>query len=928
MKQKFTLLFFVTMLSGFLFAVNGKKSVNLNPDFLLGDGTEASPYLISNLDELIFFRDKVNSGDTNYNATGVCIALDADIDMASVDWSVNIGDNCNTTFDGIFDGRGHVIKNLNSTENAQSGDGYVCTGLFGAIYGSAVIKNLTLENININTAEFTGNNASALVGFAYNVSGSVENINVTGDIIIDAKGITGTGVIVGYDYYGTLNIKNCIVNANEGSYVFGRSYVGGIIGYASNNAVLNENRIENIDITATGGATGGVAGIMLAGASATGNIVNNVTVASQHANWLNAVGVVVGCITGSVTVADSAFEGVNTDAVVGSIHVDKPTTPVDKVQAKIGNKYYLTIQNAVEAAVDGDEIDVVADVNLKSQNAQSFFAPAYNRESYCALCIPDDKVLVLDLNGHTVTYVDGYVECDNVMVLNIGDLTINDSEGGGKLTYKPVVGTTTYSKFYSTIFNCGTLTINGGEIENSCETETDVTAAVDNHSRLSHEYGNDCIFILNDGVLSGAYYYAVRQYTHYLEGVKNRVIINGGTVNGGIYMQHGDMWYYPNPESNRLNVDCYLTINGGSINSNLTPDNFGKIKSRLNNPDNNAFGLKINGGNINVPVELLVQRGVYYNNGVSGTTTAAEAAGTRNAEWLETNGGIIEGGTFSPVSKEYSTANLLATGFLFSEPDAEGNYAVLTGANFIDGEFDSYSNSSDKEVAVITYTRDFPTLNWNALYLPFELPMDVLLPDYDVSYINDVRSYDNDDNGTIDEMTMEVIKITDEMSTLKANHPYLIRPKSEEAKTLSLTLYNTTLFAATGTTIDCSSMYTGFEITGTNEKRYVEELNGSLVVGTEGEWVEMTDGTLNPFRLYLSMTNRDGSPVKVTSQASGKVRIVMLGDDNIVGTTLVEKVKTKDTKEEIYDLQGRRVENISEAGIYIVNGNRTFLKKL
>ena len=336
---------------------------------------------------------------------------------------------------------------------------------------------------------------------------------------------------------------------------------------------------------------------------------------------------------------------------------------IQNAVAKIGTRYYTNLQKAIDAVQAGETITLISDIKLTAQNAQEYFKPAYNRESYCGIVIPDDKTVTLNLNGKTVSYTDAYGDVDNVMILNLGNLTIDDSsaEKNGKLTYKAVAGTTTYSKFYSTIFNCGTLTINAGTVENTCETETDVTNAVDNHSRLSHEYGNDCVLTVNGGTLSGAYYYAIRQYTHYFEGVQNRVVINDGDINGGIYMQHGDSWYYADPAKNRLNVDCYLTVNGGNINLDTTPDAFGKIKSRLNNPDNNAFDLEINGGNINVPVELLVQRGVFYTNGVSGATTAAEAVGTRNAEWLEKNGGFITGGTFAEIgSAEEPTMNVAA----------------------------------------------------------------------------------------------------------------------------------------------------------------------------------------------------------------------------------------------------------------------------
>ena len=260
---------------------------------LMGSGTEEDPYMINNVNDLIFFRDSVNAGETKYNAEGVYVVLTADIDLADIDWSVNIGDDCNATFDGIFDGKNHTIKNLTSTETAAKADGYICTGLFGAIYGSAVIKNLIIENVNINTGDFTGNNVAAVVGFAYSCTGSIENVKVIGNIQINAKNATGTGVIVGYAYGGELTIEYCAVGGTAlvrtGSAVTGRSYVGGIIGYAGGKVTLSGNTIQNLAVTAEGGAAGGVAGIMLGGGVAANNVVKNVTLASKLAecSWCN-----------------------------------------------------------------------------------------------------------------------------------------------------------------------------------------------------------------------------------------------------------------------------------------------------------------------------------------------------------------------------------------------------------------------------------------------------------------------------------------------------------------------------------------------------------------------------------------------------------------------------------------------------------------
>ena len=367
-------------------------TVNVSNE-LFGEGTEASPYLIHDLNDLIFFRNHVNSGGTKYNAEGVHVALADDIDMASVDWSVNIGDDANVTFDGIFDGKGHIIRNLNSTETAAKGDGYVCTGLFGAIYGSAVIKDFTIENVEINTGEYIGNNAGAVVGWAYDSTGSIENVKVTGDIKINAPGITGTGPILGYDFYSPgLVIKDCEVKGNDGSYIKGAAYVGGAAGYASHNITIDENHVENVDIIATSCAAGGVAGIMLGGGSASDNTVKSVDISAAHVNWQNSVGVAIGCISGGkITVANTTFAAVTangeaTTSIVGSAHADKPTTPVAKVQARIGNDYYDTLINALKGATTGQTITLLSDVELTESIDE----------------IIEAKGLTLELNGFTI----------------------------------------------------------------------------------------------------------------------------------------------------------------------------------------------------------------------------------------------------------------------------------------------------------------------------------------------------------------------------------------------------------------------------------------------------------------------------------------------------------------------------------------------
>ena len=235
-----------------------------------------------------------------------------------------------------------------------------------------------------------------------------------------------------------------------------------------------------------------------------------------------------------------------------------------------------------------------------------------------------------------------------------------------------------------------------------------------------------------------------------------------------------------------------------------------------------------------------------------------------------------------------------------------------------DGE--EYNEVSDKTVDALTYTRSLPNLHWNALYVPFELPYDVVAEHYEVAYINDVNGYDTDDNGEIDDLAMEIIKI--KSGTLKANYPYLIKAKTKADKAMSITIEDATLYAAEENSVDCSSVYQNYVVKGTYTKKTAEELVGKLAISTSGAWQPLAEGTaLNPFRLYLSIENRDNSPLKVETSAMSRMRIVEGGE-----TTGIEDVVPSQQREDvIFDLSGRRVKQPVKGGVYIVNGKKRIL---
>ena len=240
------------------------------------------------------------------------------------------------------------------------------------------------------------------------------------------------------------------------------------------------------------------------------------------------------------------------------------------------------------------------------------------------------------------------------------------------------------------------------------------------------------------------------------------------------------------------------------------------------------------------------------------------------------------------------------------------NIVLQEGVDFV--------NEEECEVATVTYSRTLPNLMWNALYLPVEIPMEALSENYDVAYFNNMHAYDDNNDGTIDRMNMEVIRITG--GTLHANHPYFIRAKNDEAKKMNLNLTDVTVQStdeANCTSITTSSAYMNFELTGIYKRHKASELEGCYAITGSGSWAPIAAGSyLNPYRFYLKITQRDGTPVK-EEEVLQTIHIYLQGEEGTTG--IAGTPMNSQRPSEIYDLQGRRVTHPTK-GLYIVNGKK------
>ena len=153
-------------------------------------------------------------------------------------------------FTGTLDGNGHIIQGLKIT-----GDKYQYNGLFGDITGSVTIKNLGLEDVNINVTI-----ANAYVGgfIACSKEGNIliDNCYVTGKIAISSatEDTNNTltyymGGFIGERDGGNVVIKNSFniadINSTSHTY-FSRNFIGGLIGTIAEPSMPNTS--ETIEI--------------------------------------------------------------------------------------------------------------------------------------------------------------------------------------------------------------------------------------------------------------------------------------------------------------------------------------------------------------------------------------------------------------------------------------------------------------------------------------------------------------------------------------------------------------------------------------------------------------------------------------------------------------------------------------------------------
>lgn len=258
--------------------------------FASGKGTEKKPYMINTSAQLMRFAKSVDEG-TNYK--GQYIKLGADIELSKDENFNPIGEENGTAgkiFAGVFDGEGHTIKGLTINQTVTVEEAPTVTvssawGLFSILDNTAVVKNLKMQDTQINIVNGMNSTkgqtlAGAIAGDSIKAASNSENVSsarIDSCTVIDSKiSVTASAAVLNWSAgiigraANAVMITNCyssgeIVSESKGGSQ--SAYAGGIAGTTGNGVVISNCASAGTILASSpkstnfGGMAGGIAGM-------------------------------------------------------------------------------------------------------------------------------------------------------------------------------------------------------------------------------------------------------------------------------------------------------------------------------------------------------------------------------------------------------------------------------------------------------------------------------------------------------------------------------------------------------------------------------------------------------------------------------------------------------------------------------------------
>ncbi len=178
-----------------------------------GKGTKESPYEIDSVEDLLFLQRSVENGNDYSN---VYFIQTKDIDLSSIDnWNPIGKYDSGFYFRGIYDGNGHVIKNMTCIHEGEN------VGLFGQLGG--IVCNLGVINSYV-----SGSCVGVISSHAASSEAMIINCYTTSSVI---NGLRAGGIADNFEgkIVNCISINECLGIDAAGAISYGAGYTKNVI---------------------------------------------------------------------------------------------------------------------------------------------------------------------------------------------------------------------------------------------------------------------------------------------------------------------------------------------------------------------------------------------------------------------------------------------------------------------------------------------------------------------------------------------------------------------------------------------------------------------------------------------------------------------------------------------------------------------------
>lgn len=388
-----------------------KWSGEINTDWY---DENSSIYFIKNEKELAGLAYLVNTGNTFKDKT---VKLASDIDLSGHSW-VPIGKNSSYAFEGVFDGQGFSIKNL----NFGIYDDIEYYGLFGYV-SSSTIQNLTV-NLTLDMSNEKENiDEFYIAGISgYSSNSTFDSLVAAGTMNVNIDNANVGGIVGG----GGINIQNSQSYVNITSSAYNIAGIAANVQYIS---VMNCVNFGNLHSTSNGKG-GRVSGITAWAYGGTFQYtINYGTITSNNNDILKSS--IIGFSGANGETCNHVYSQDNINIVSGKTGVKSEEITSDNLEEVLA----ILNQNDNWQIVDGKIVNVLPDIKAYTITVYS----DNNGEIYYSSS--DDNIInikVIPNNGYELSSLEVYDSNNQKIELNGSEFIMPDSNVTINATFKPI----------------------------------------------------------------------------------------------------------------------------------------------------------------------------------------------------------------------------------------------------------------------------------------------------------------------------------------------------------------------------------------------------------------------------------------------------------------------------------------------------------